>query len=426
MHANRTRSSWSRAAFFVAVVAFAAFAAAALFAGAHEAVAAVPSWAPQDATKVDYRHNGRDDFQVQDPGWVQVYCMDPARGYRDDKTNQNYRWKVDLKANASLIDTNQNQGTNASNPPGSANVHKLVSILWYAQKNNADKHDTQKAVWWFVTNGGDENYADNKSQYNNWIVKGAGEGGWQVPSNYKLWMYVPDTEVYGGVSSLQNSVRLETKTADKASDKASDKTSDKTADKKSESSDASDKSETNAASSSEAQAKAAEEPRSEEGKAEGEDAANGKQGESAGAVELSELPNNEEIGGVTLPVDVMPEADPATQSTSAAQADPAATSASSPGIMKTTVKVGGTSADGTTLLTLPVSESTMAVVDTIDYAGFVPDATYEVTGEVIRFTADDTAGTTVCTATDTLVASPTGAGVWLLNFGMVELLPDLN
>ena len=160
-----------------------------------------------NAVQVNYKHAGKHDYQVEDPDWVNAYCMHPSKGYSDDKTNQNFRWKADLKANPDLIRLNGGD-VNGSNKPDGSHINRLVSILWQAQQMNAGLDDTQSAVWWFITNGAAD-YASNLSSYNNFIVKAAGDSGWAVPQDYALWIYAPDTQADSS-GSLQNLVRLDT------------------------------------------------------------------------------------------------------------------------------------------------------------------------------------------------------------------------
>lgn len=157
---------------------------------------------------VNYRHNGGHDYQVQDPDWVQVYCLDPAKAYSDKGANMNIRWKVDLKNNAWLLNSNQTD-VNGSNKPNADHINRLVSILWKAQQMGANIEDTQKAVWWFVTQGADNNYAGNVSKYNNYIVKAAGDSGWAIPGTYELYLYAADNQA-PGYASVQNMVRFTT------------------------------------------------------------------------------------------------------------------------------------------------------------------------------------------------------------------------
>ena len=160
------------------------------------------------ATQVNYRHNGGHSYEVQDPEWVQVYCLDPAKGYSDKKANQNIRWKIDFWANSWILNNNE-QDVNGSNKPTPEQLNRLVSILWHAKKMNASIDDTQNAVWFFVTNGGDNNYAGNVSKYNNYIVKAAGDSNWAMPASFQLYFYAADTQAYG-FNTIQNMVRLET------------------------------------------------------------------------------------------------------------------------------------------------------------------------------------------------------------------------
>lgn len=172
--------------------------------------AAQPYGGNGEMPKVPYRYNGGHSYEVQDPEWVHVYCADPSKGYSSSGTNEDFRWKFDLKALPTLIDYNK-QGLNGGSESSrgtSAQIDKLVSILWYAEQLEADVEETQSAVWYFITQGAVDEYATNTSQYNNYVVKAAGDSGWAKPENYNLWMYLPDTEAAS--STLQWSVRLET------------------------------------------------------------------------------------------------------------------------------------------------------------------------------------------------------------------------
>ena len=93
----------------------------------------------------------------------------------------------------------------------------------------------------------------------------------------------------------------------------------------------------------------------------------------------------------------------------------------SKGEIKTTIKVGGTTAAPGNLLSIEqpsnTGATTMWVEDIIAYKGLEPNAVYTVTGKLMAFQGDDATGTECATVTKEFTADAEGEGAWTMSFG---------
>ena len=177
-----------------------------------------------DGAIVDYDNSGdhlwitnRDDQSQED-----VYCIHPTRAYSSKGKNGNYRYRYNLNNNAWLFDNSQrinvNDGIKSDYMLTSANLDRLAKVIYEGQRQNLSYENMHKAVYWAVVYGmADPNQTIRGGGYvgaiygnknNNPIrdVLIAAYSTTQLPDNWKLWLYVPESGAGNG--NLQNAVNL--------------------------------------------------------------------------------------------------------------------------------------------------------------------------------------------------------------------------
>lgn len=87
--------------------------------------------------------------------------------------------------------------------------------------------------------------------------------------------------------------------------------------------------------------------------------------------------------------------------------------------LKTTVTAGNST--GSDAAAAEASAGSVAVTDTIEYSGLVPNQEFKVTGTLYKVVDGAVSGDAVATKTETLTSSATGAGEWAIDFGNVTL-----